>query len=118
MSEIDFQAALAQARKDRIPVMALRHDSEGLDDVVVETPRMFRAEMMSDAHLWMCCYFGDNHERVTFAVTAVKEGRKAKLLFSVTEEPSEWLDWDKMRADVLEAKKAAAFDAAARFPGA
>jgi hypothetical protein len=90
---------LAQARRDEIPVMALRHDSDGLDDVVVETPRMFRAEMMSDDHLWMACYFGENHERVTFCVTAVRDGRKAKLQFSVTEEPAEWRDWDLLRQE-------------------
>lgn len=89
-----FEAALEQARKDRIPVMALRHDSEGLDDVVVETPRMFRAEMMDRDALWMACYF-DNGEQVTFWVTA----HKGRLNFSVTEEPPEWRDWDKLRGD-------------------
>lgn len=97
MNGPEIDPVLVRARRDRIPVMALRHDSDGLDDVVVETPRMFRAEMMSDDHLWMCCYFGDNHERVAFAVTAVTDGRKATLQFSVTEEPAEWLDWDKLR---------------------
>lgn len=92
----DFESALAQARKERIPVMALRHDSQGLDDVVVETPKMFRAEMMSDRNLWMCCYF-DNDERVTFSVYV----RKGRLEFSVTEKPAEWSDWDAMRKAAL-----------------
>ena len=87
-----FEAALAQARKDRIPVMALREDSTGLDDVVVETPRMFRAEMMSDKNLWLCCYF-DNGERVTFSVYS----RRGPLEFTLGETPAEWRDWDKLR---------------------
>lgn len=88
-----FETALELERKAKTPVMALRKYNDGsLDDVVVETPKMFRAEMMSDYQLWLCCYF-TNEERVTFWVTA--EGDK--LNFSVTEEPSKWTNWDDLR---------------------
>lgn len=86
-----FEEALATARKNRIPVMALRHQGDDLDDVVVETPRMFRAEMMNNKQLWLCCYF-ENDERVTFWITVYK----GRLQFSVTEEPAEWRDWDTL----------------------
>lgn len=95
-----FEQALARARLEKIPVMALRHDAQGLDDVVVETPKMFRAEMMDDCSLWMACYFA-NGELVTFWVTAVREKPRGKpiLQFSVTEHPPEWWDWDEMRKE-------------------
>jgi hypothetical protein len=64
--------------------LALRPDETGmLDDVVVNRPMMFRAEMMDDKSLWMCCYMGNGNERVTFWVTV----KKGKLNFAVTEWP-------------------------------
>ena len=91
----DFAHALELARKDKIPVMALRHHRGELDDVVVETPKTFRAEMMSDHQLWISCIF-ENGEHVTFWATAASNG---KLIFSVTETPDEYQDWDELRKD-------------------
>ena len=65
--------------------IALRPDEAGeLDDVVVKDVEMFRAEMMDDRTLWMCCYLA-GHERVNFWVSA----RGGKLRFSVTEWPDD-----------------------------
>lgn len=100
MSET-FRQKLDEARKARIPVMALRPDyvyPDEMDDIVVEDVKTFRAEAMSDDMWWMCCYF-HNGESVTFHV--VREKRPARLSVSVTEEPPEWRDWDEMyRASV------------------
>lgn len=69
--------------------VALRpDDSDALDDVVVCDVSMFRAELMSDRDMWLCCYLpgtGTEHDRVAFAVRAV--GKHARLEFSVTEHP-------------------------------
>lgn len=66
--------------------IALRPDEAGaLDDVVVRDVSMFRAEMMDDRTLWMCCYFPDNDERVTFWVRS----KRGPLVFDVTEQPRE-----------------------------
>lgn len=86
----DFTTDLAAARAARKPVMALRYDSQGLDDVVVENVTMFRAEMMDYDDLWLCCYFA-NGQRVTFSAFARKRGC---LEFRVGEMPSEWDDFD------------------------
>ena len=65
--------------------IALRPDDQGdLDDVVVKDVEMFRAEMMDNRSLWMCCYL-EGHERVNFWVTA----KRGRLLFTVTEQPSD-----------------------------
>lgn len=86
--------AEAQALIDAIrgkPRMALRYADDELDDVVVELPLMFRAEMMDDKTLWLCCYFGaDKGEHVTFWVRS----KRGKLDFGVTETPGEWEDRD------------------------
>lgn len=80
----------ARERRAEQPRLALRPDDTGaLDDVVVRDVDMFRAELMDDDSLWMCCYLpgtGDGQDRVTFWVRAV--GRNARLEFSVTEFPS------------------------------
>ncbi len=83
-------ADLAAERAVRKPVMALRYDSHGLDDVVVKDVETFRAEMMDDDDLWLCCYFR-NGERVTFSAFARKRGC---LEFSVGEMPDDWEDFD------------------------
>ena len=93
----NFEQELEVARKAKIPVMALRmfkrpDREDDLDDVVVDRPKLFRAEMMDDGTLWMACYF-DNDERVSFYVQAKKKGW---LDFSVTEKPPEWLDYDEL----------------------
>ena len=88
----DFADALEVARKGKIPVMALRLRRGELDDVVVETPKTFRAEMMSEKQLWFSCVF-ENGEHVTFWATA----SRGKLIFSVTETPEEYQDWDELR---------------------
>ena len=69
--------------------IALRDDSHGdLDDVVVNRVEMFRAEMMSDTELWMCCYFPGSDERLTFNVRATRrKGRKLALEFTAVETP-------------------------------
>ncbi len=46
--------------------------------------------MMDDTTLFMCCYFPDSDERVTFHVRATRrKGRKLALEFQVTEQPPE-----------------------------
>ena len=91
-----FAENLEAARRQAKPAMALRRhtapDLDGLmDDVVVETPSMFRAEQMSDRHLWMACYF-PNDERICFSVYA---GKGRRLEFDVTEWPEcGWFDID------------------------
>lgn len=66
--------------------IALRDDDRGaLDDVVVCDVSMFRAEMMDNKTLWMCCYFPDSEQRVTFWVRS----RRGHLDFDVTEQPFE-----------------------------
>lgn len=101
MSEKTFEAALDQARRDQKPVMALRREPDDtLDDVVVQHPNMFRAEMMSEASLWMACYFA-NGDEVTFNVRA--ECRPRRLVFESGELPGEWLDWDELRRSSMAA---------------
>lgn len=88
----------AHAQAD-VPVMALRPhnmpDWPGLDDVVVEHPTMYRAEFMDDNNLWMCCYFGDDHDRITFSVHWDKKLKR--LVLFEGEMPAEWIDWDEQR---------------------
>lgn len=64
--------------------IALRPDDNGdLDDVVVKDVEMFRAEIMDNRSLWMCCYL-EGHERVNFWVRVTGRGT---LEFYVTEQP-------------------------------
>lgn len=71
--------------------IALHPDDEGaLDDVVVRDVSMFRAEMMDNTTLWMCCYLAGTDERVTFWVRATRrKGKRLALEFHVTEQPPE-----------------------------
>lgn len=72
--------------------IALRPDDNPrfLDDVVVKGVSMFRAEMMDDTGMWMCCYLDGSDERVTFYVRATRRrGRRLALEFTVTEQPGE-----------------------------
>lgn len=90
----DLATDLAAARRERTPVMALRPDSQDhdlLDDIVVKDVEMFRAEALDDDVWWLACYFA-NGEQVTFHVTA--QARPKRIKFSVTEKPSEWIDFD------------------------
>lgn len=65
--------------------IALRPDETGaLDDVVVRDVSMFRAEMMDTKTLWMCCYFPDSDQRLTFWVRS----QRGRLVFGVTEKPN------------------------------
>ena len=68
--------------------LALRSPVDGfLDDVVVNDVSMFRAEMLSETHLWLACYLpgtGVEGDRVAFDVS-VREGR---LHFEVVEGPT------------------------------
>jgi hypothetical protein len=68
--------------------MALRRTADGsLDDVLVGSVSMFRAEMLDRDHLWLCCYLpgtGMDGDRVTFEVLA----RDGALAFEVVEMPS------------------------------
>ena len=73
------------------PVIALREDADGLDDVVAKNVTMFRAEMMDAKTLWMACYFDDAaNERLTFYVRSTR----GKLEFGYTEKPSDYVDLD------------------------
>lgn len=86
-------------RRASAPRMALRpHGIEGwdgLDDVVVERPTMFRAEFMDDNDLWMCCYFPEPHDRISFQVWYDKKAKH--LVLTETEMPAEWVDIDQER---------------------
>lgn len=68
--------------------MALRVDETGfLDDVVVDNVSTFRAEVLTNNTLWLCCYLpgtGVDGDRIAFEVTA--EGSELRL--RVTESPS------------------------------
>lgn len=62
--------------------------NEALDDVVVKDVSMFRAEVLSPGHLWLCCYLSapdGEEQRVTFEVHA----RASRLKFEAVETP----DW-------------------------
>lgn len=78
---------------DPLPAIALRRleSDNSLDDVVVEDVECFRAEMMDDKTLWLCCYL-TNGERITFYVHAPK----GSLEFDATEIP-DYQDWDERR---------------------
>lgn len=107
-----FEAALEQAKRERVPVMALRPDHrfpEELDDVVVENVSCFRAEAMDDDVWWMCCYF-PNGERVTFHVGIDKKPKRIHM--SVTEYPVQWRDWDEMRREAAASEETGRREAA------
>ena len=69
------------------PRVALRADSAGdLDDVVVRDVEMFRAEVVSEDVLWLCCYLPGTRvegDRIAFEVTA----DAGRLHFRVIERP-------------------------------
>lgn len=67
--------------------IALRPDGNGMtDDVVVRDVKMFRAEMMDDGALWMCCYLDDECEqRIDFWIST--STRRSKLLLQTTDVP-------------------------------
>lgn len=96
-----LRAEVAAERRRRLsaPRMALRphgiEDWDGLDDVVVEHPTMFRAEFMHENELWMCCYFPEPHDRITFHVKWDRQGKR--LVLHEGEMPSDWIDIDKER---------------------
>lgn len=89
------------------PVAAIRAEEPGsedsqrkhlVDDLVVENVATFRAEMMSEDSLWMCCYLPGTNERFAFWVHAVKRGQ---LDFSITEWPEQWRDFDSELAPMV-----------------
>jgi hypothetical protein len=91
-----FEAALERARRQAVPVIALRPRHEfpdELDDVVVENVMTFRAEAMSNKVWWMACRFANGEELVFHVTTASKP---ARLVFSATMVP-EHVDWDELR---------------------
>jgi hypothetical protein len=70
------------------PRMALRRGGGGaLDDVFVREVSTFRAEVLDQRRLWMCCYLegtGVEDDRVAFTVTA----RGNQLVFEIEEQPA------------------------------
>jgi len=54
--------------------LVLRRRADGsLDDVVGRDAQMFRAEMLDDGRLWLCCYLpgtGVDQDRIAFEVVA------------------------------------------------
>jgi hypothetical protein len=94
---------LERARRDALPVMALRRHPDGsMDDVVCDDVERFRAEQLDDDCLWLACYFR-NGERVTFNVCAERQrGRRpALLVYDVGEMPERWVDWDRRQRGEL-----------------
>ena len=60
--------------------------NDALDDVVVRDVSMFRAEVLSPGHLWLCCYLpgpDGEEQRITFEVHA----RGKRLQFETVETP-------------------------------
>lgn len=91
-----FERALEEARRDRVPVLALRPDHEfpdELDDVVVKHIETLHFEAMSDKVFWMACTFANGEEAV-FHWTIGKN--PARLVVSATSLPGEWQDWDEL----------------------
>jgi hypothetical protein len=75
--------------------LVLRHSSEVLlDDVVVSDVGMFRAEMLNEGRLWLCCYLpgtGVDGDRITFEVVA----RGDRLEFELGETPAGEVSTDR-----------------------
>lgn len=90
-----FSAALEKARRERIPVMALRPDHRfphEMDDVVVKNCDV-HFEAMSNDCWWMACTF-ENGQAVVFHFTI---GQKPKrIVVTCDEQPDEWRDWDDL----------------------
>jgi len=61
--------------------IALRHDSMGLDDIVVKDVAMFRMERMDDDYVWLACYLTDGQE-IVFDLR-----RKGKTVVYTAREP-------------------------------
>jgi hypothetical protein len=68
--------------------LALRRRADGsLDDVVVRDVQMFRAEILDDGRLWLCCYLPGtavDQDRIAFEVVA----RGDRIEFEVIETPA------------------------------
>lgn len=65
--------------------IALRPDKAGdLDDVVVRDVSMFRAERMDDDRWWICCYLGDDGDRIAWDITG-----DASIFMDITELPEQ-----------------------------
>lgn len=93
--------------------IALRLDGDGmLDDVVVGDVSLFRAEMMDEQTLWMCCYLpgtGVEHDRIAFWVS-IDRGR---LRFETQEAPEGLVDLEPGTVlDAPEARRQSALAAA------
>jgi hypothetical protein len=83
-----------------LPEIALRDDPDGvLDDVVVKGVEMFRAEMMDDRTLWLCCYL-TNGERITWGVHSPRK----PLVMATQEMPmaGTFIDFDAKRKQTTE----------------
>ena len=64
-------------------------DDDHLDDIVVRDVSMFRAELMDDRSMWMCCFMAGSDQRLTLWVRATKRrGQPMRLEVTVTESPS------------------------------
>lgn len=88
-----FSAALENARRERVPVMALRPDHrfpEEMDDIVIKDCDV-HLEAMDDDVWWMACTF-KNGEEVVLHFTIDKKPKR--IVVSVTSKPREWRDWD------------------------
>lgn len=71
-------------------------DPDEMDDVVVNDVSCFRAEIMDDRNLWMCCYLdgtGVEQDRVTFNVRA----HRSRLIFTLTETPTGRVTYEEPR---------------------
>lgn len=73
----------------RIALRPFHHDPTrnpaDMDDIYVRDVEMFRAEQMDDAHWWMCCYLGDDTDRISFSVRWDKKAKR--IVVHVVEEP-------------------------------
>ena len=74
-----------------LPQIALRRHRDGtLDDTVVTGVSMFRAEVLHDDCLWLCCYL-TNGERITW--TAHTHDYEVQEM----PDPGTYLDFDQER---------------------
>lgn len=79
--------------------IALRQDgSGGLNDVVVQSVSMFRAERMDRKTWWLACYLpdanGDDGDRIAFTVTAKRGG----IEVHVSETPAQDVTYESQPA--------------------